>query len=67
MLVGNDFIPGLAHLDVGDGALNLMLRTYTDLLPSLGGFLTHKAELHLERFEACLLYTSPSPRDAHES
>ena len=26
MLVGNDFLPGMPHLDVADGALNLMLR-----------------------------------------
>ncbi|KAL1508536.1 hypothetical protein AB1Y20_004635 [Prymnesium parvum] len=51
MLVGNDFIPGLSHLDVADGALNLMLRTYTDLLPSLGGYLTDKSRLHFGRFE----------------
>jgi 5'-3' exonuclease len=51
MLVGNDFIPGLPHLSVEDGALNKMLRTYTDLLPSLGGYLTDKDQLHFERFE----------------
>mmetsp|Transcript_73418 Transcript_73418/g.122681 ORF Transcript_73418/g.122681 Transcript_73418/m.122681 type:complete len:280 (+) Transcript_73418:1-840(+) len=51
MLVGNDFIPGLPHLDVADGALNLMLRTYTDMIPLLGGYLTHKEEIHLSRFE----------------
>ena len=51
MLVGNDFIPGLPHLDVGDGALNLMLRAYSDLLPSLGGHITDKETLHLDRFE----------------
>ena len=51
MLVGNDFLPGMPHLSVEDGALNLMLRTYTDLLPTLGGFLTDKATLHMGRFE----------------
>jgi len=51
MLVGNDFLPGLSHLEVADGALNLMLRTYTDLLPSLGGYLTDKQTLHFGRFE----------------
>ena len=29
MLVGNDFIPGLPHLSVEDGALNKMLLTLT--------------------------------------
>ena len=51
MLVGNDFIPGMPHLDVADGALNLLLRTYTDMIPSLGGYLTDKSSLHFGRFE----------------
>ena len=50
MLVGNDFLPGMPHLDVADGALNTMLRTYTDLLPT-NGYLTDKATLHLGTFE----------------
>ena len=40
---GGESPAGDAHLSVEDGALNLMLRTYTDLLPTLGGFLTDKA------------------------
>ncbi len=62
MLVGNDFIPSLPHLDVADGALNLMLRTYTDLLPSLGGYLTDRngegCILHMARFEKLLVMLS---------
>eukprot|EP00962_Isochrysis_galbana_P048613 scaffold20331_cov84-Isochrysis_galbana.AAC.1 len=49
MLVGNDFLPGLPSLDVADGALNMMMRVYTEVLPKLGGYLTHKGELHMER------------------
>jgi len=52
MLVGNDFLPGLPHLDVADGALNTMMRTYTDMLPGLGGFITDKSQVHMPRFEA---------------
>jgi len=51
MLVGNDFIPGLSNLDVADGALNLMLRTYTELMPILGGYITDKAKVDFDRFE----------------
>jgi len=58
MLVGNDFMPALPHLDVAGGALNLMLRTYTDLLPSIGGYLTNRDSnesiLHVARFERLL-------------
>ena len=50
MLVGNDFLPGLPHLDVADGALNLMLRTYTEMLPS-NGYLTDKRTLNMAAFE----------------
>ena len=50
MLVGNDFLPGLPSLDVADGALNLMLRTYTEMLPT-NGFLTDKEVLNLAAFE----------------
>jgi 5'-3' exoribonuclease 1 len=49
MLVGNDFLPGLPSLDVADGALNLMMKVYTDTLPKLGGYITHKGELHMGR------------------
>ncbi len=51
MLVGNDFIPGLPSLDVADGGLNLMMKRYTELLPSLDGFISHKSKLHFDRFE----------------
>ena len=51
MLVGNDFLPGLPHLSVADGALNLMLSSYKELRPLLGGYLTDKARVHLPRLE----------------
>lgn len=54
MLVGNDFLPGLPHLDVAEGALNMMLNCYYRLLPELGGYLTDGSELHLARFERYL-------------
>ncbi len=40
----------MPHLNVEDGALNLLLKTYTELLPT-NGFLTHKAKLDTDRFE----------------
>ncbi|KAG8467837.1 hypothetical protein KFE25_006889 [Diacronema lutheri] len=54
MLVGNDFLPGLPHLDVAEGALNMMLHVYYRMLPQFGGYLTNGSELHLGRFEAYL-------------
>ena len=40
MLVGNDFLPPLPTLDIAEGALNTLFKTYRDLLPSLGGYIT---------------------------
>ena len=40
MLVGNDFLPPLPTLDIAEGALNVLFKTYRDLLPSLGGYIT---------------------------
>lgn len=51
MLVGNDFLPCLPHLDIADGSLNLMMNVYRDIMPTLGGYLTNKSKLHLPRVE----------------
>ena len=40
MLVENDFLPPLPTLDIAEGALNTLFKTYRDLLPSLGGYIT---------------------------
>ena len=49
MLVGNDFIPGMPHLDVADGALNLMLRAQasTQTLPRTLGTRYRPRHRHL--------------------
>ncbi|PHJ24456.1 xrn 5 -3 exonuclease n-terminus protein [Cystoisospora suis] len=47
--VGNDFLPGLPHVDIFQGGLALLLRTYTTALPLLGGYLTKKTKIHLHR------------------
>lgn len=49
--VGNDFLPCVPHLDIADGSLNLLMNTYSDILPKLGGYLTEKSKLHLPRVE----------------
>eukprot|EP00190_Bangiopsis_sp_CCMP1999_P001137 CAMPEP_0198735810 /NCGR_PEP_ID=MMETSP1475-20131203/61887_1 /TAXON_ID= ORGANISM="Unidentified sp., Strain CCMP1999" /NCGR_SAMPLE_ID=MMETSP1475 /ASSEMBLY_ACC=CAM_ASM_001111 /LENGTH=649 /DNA_ID=CAMNT_0044499531 /DNA_START=328 /DNA_END=2277 /DNA_ORIENTATION=- len=51
MLVGNDFVPHIPHLDIAEGALNLMFRSYKELLPTWGGYLTDLHRLHPERLE----------------
>lgn len=54
MLVGNDFIPHLPHLDISEGAIELMFRVYRRLLPTWGGYLTDRNRLHPGRLESFL-------------
>ena len=51
MLVGNDFLPHVPHLEIDNGALSLMLNNYIDLLPEWGGYLTDKGAIHPGRLE----------------
>ena len=51
MLVGNDFLPQLPHLDILDGSLDLSILTYRETAPLTKGFLTDKEKIHLSRFE----------------
>nr|CEL70208.1 TPA: XRN 5'-3' exonuclease N-terminus domain-containing protein, putative [Neospora caninum Liverpool] len=61
--VGNDFLPGLPHLDIFQGGLATLVRTYTAALPALGGYLTLKTKINLERlrrlFQILALYEGP--------
>lgn len=59
MLVGNDFLTHTPHLEIDSGALSLMLATYMDLLPVMGGFLTDKEKIHPDRFETFLANLMP--------
>lgn len=56
--IGNDFLPPLPHLDIADGALNLLVKTYKSQQMSSWGsssaFLTNGAEIHLPRLEIFL-------------
>lgn len=54
IFVGNDFLPALPTLDIGEGGLNRVFALYKELLPGLGGYLTHAGRLHRGRLEAFL-------------
>lgn len=43
-LCGNDFLPALPTLDIGEGALDYFFSFYKELLPSLNGYITNRAE-----------------------
>ncbi|KAI0559013.1 5'-3' exoribonuclease [Gracilaria domingensis] len=60
MLVGNDFLPNVPHLDIAEGAINLMFRIYKHMLPSWGGYLTQSHKLHPDRLESFLEKVSQS-------
>ena len=51
VLIGNDFLPHVPHLDIDHGSINYMLDVYQKLLPIMGGYLTDKAKIHLARLE----------------
>jgi 5'-3' exoribonuclease 1 len=50
-LVGNDFIPSIPHFDIADGSMEMIMDTYHNLLPTLGGYVTDKGSIHLNRLE----------------
>ncbi|KAA6417737.1 MAG: 5 -3 exoribonuclease 1, partial [Trebouxia sp. A1-2] len=54
MLIGNDFLPALPTLDIAEGALDKLFGIYKQLLPSMGGYLTHAGQLHRGRLEMVL-------------
>jgi 5'-3' exoribonuclease 1 len=54
MLVGNDFLPHVPHLEIDSGALSLMMSNYIDLLPEWGDYLTKRERIHPQRLEEFL-------------
>jgi len=42
---GNDFIPHLPTLDIGEGGLNTLFDQYKALLPTLPGYLTNMGKV----------------------
>lgn len=54
VLCGNDFVPHLPSLDVGEGALDELLASYRRFLPYLGGYLVERGEINFDRLEQVL-------------
>lgn len=63
MLVGNDFIPNLPHLDIADGALNVMFRVYKSMIREWRGYLTDAHRLHPDRLQSFL--TALAENESH--
>ena len=53
-LCGNDFLPHLPTLDIGEGGLDTLFRLYKDSLPELDGYITEHGTLHSSRIEVIL-------------
>lgn len=66
MLVGNDFLPNIPHLDIAEGGINIMFRVYKQLLPEWGGYLTDRHRLHPDRLESFLARVCQGERSYFE-
>ena len=53
-LCGNDFLPHLPTLDIGEGGLDTLFRLYKDSLRELDGWITEHGTLHVARLEVIL-------------
>jgi 5'-3' exonuclease len=47
-------LTALPTLDIAEGALDRIFALYKELLPEMGGYLTHAGELHRGRLQARL-------------
>lgn len=56
--VGNDFLPHLPSLKIREGGLDALLFLYKHILPKLGGYITEKGKLNLERTEVIFKHLS---------
>ncbi|PSC67084.1 5 -3 exoribonuclease 1, partial [Micractinium conductrix] len=63
MLVGNDFLPPLPTVDINEGSLDAMFALYKQMLPALGGYLTHAGELSRTRLEAFMAALAEAEAD----
>jgi len=56
MLVGNDFLSHMPHMEIDGGAINIMMNAYVELLPEWGDYLTSREKIHPERLEQFLFH-----------
>jgi 5'-3' exonuclease len=49
--IGNDFLPSLSALDIGEGSLDHLINFYKKLLPEMAGYITDEGQIHWDRAE----------------
>jgi len=49
--IGNDFLPTLSALDIGEGSLDNLIKLYQDLLPQMSNYITESGTIHWDRAE----------------
>jgi 5'-3' exoribonuclease 1 len=54
LFVGNDFLPHLPNLHIGEGALSLMFNVYKKILPEIGGYINDGGNVDMQKLEVLL-------------
>lgn len=49
--IGNDFLPSLSALDIGEGSLDSIIDLYKRLLPSMENYITEEGRIYWDRAE----------------
>ena len=47
--IGNDFLPSLSALDIGEGSLDILIDFYKELLPSMSEYITDAGKIYWNR------------------
>ena len=54
ILVGNDFLPHLPTIDIGEGGLDTLYSVYKRVLPELGGYVVDGGDMNVHRLQRIL-------------
>lgn len=52
--VGNDFLPHLPSMDIREGAIDLLMAFYKQMLPAMGDYMTRHGDVNLSRVDILL-------------
>lgn len=49
--IGNDFLPSLSALDIGEGSLDCLIDMYKEQLPTMTDYITESGKINWNRAE----------------